>query len=268
MGSARTVVFALVAIAVAVAVVGQGVQAPSPAHSGEARASSPEATANFTFAPTDRQSRRPGYRQASYSGFLTLPRSWATVESITVRVPIGVNASACSAGNIRAVGIDRGNNRSGTATDDPILRYLEGVNFSSPEDGRYEYTFEFYTNESEGTPLSVDEGDQFVASVAGCFTNPAEPGWYRVNATVNGTASDGTLRNETYTSNWFAVCNCTTRADARSALGGTPTPTPTATPSPTASPTPTDPPSQGGSGFGVVLTVAAAAAFVASRTLR
>lgn len=249
----------LLALAVAVQAGGAGVTGPP---GGPADAVHVEG-ANFTFVPADRSSRQPGAEQASFRGLLTIPQAWGRVASITVRGPFGINTSACGARNVRAAGFDRGGNLSGSRTDESVITYIRDVNFSTRTGGWFEYVFAFYTNATEGPILSFDAGDQVVAAVDRCFTTPDQPGWYRVTATLRGTAPDGTARTQTYASDWVYICNCSSRADARAAIGPTPTPVPT--PSPTPTPTP---PNQGGAGFGPLATVLAAGLVLALAVLR
>lgn len=240
---------------VAVALVGAGAPQVAGQSSPTDGMATGETAANFSFVAADQDSRVPGAQQASYRGLLTVPREWESVESVSVRGPFGINTSSCSASSVRAAGFDRGGNLSGSGTDESILTYIKDVNFTTFENGSFEYNFEFYTNPVNGSILSFAAGDQVVAAVDGCFTVPTSPGWYRVTAAVNGTAPDGTVRSRTYESNWVAVCDCRSRADARAQIGQTPTPVPTPTPTP--SPT-SGGPSQGGTGFGIIATVVAA----------
>jgi PGF-CTERM protein len=181
-----------------------------------------------------------------------------------------IDYSNCDVDNTAAFGFDRGNNNSGTRTDEDLVSRRKDDEFR--DDG---LTVTFYTwddiggDPPYGAPEDAIVAEQGARSSGGaCLTMTSEPGWYQVQGFVNGTEADngpdqrpsedanhaGILAK----SNYIYVCECDSRAEAEERLGpppgpgGTPTPTPTSTdrddptPTPTAgggpTPTPTEPP--------------------------
>ncbi|PSQ42855.1 hypothetical protein BRD17_07725 [Halobacteriales archaeon SW_7_68_16] len=95
----------------------------------------------------------------------------------------GTNAGAVTPGDVRVVGIDRGDNAAGNRIDESVRTALVDV---SPSDGGATVTFEF----DDGP--SVEDGDEFVV-VYGGVTNPPETGEYEVGIDLTaGTPGEGT----------------------------------------------------------------------------
>lgn len=100
-----------------------------------------------------------------------------------------------------------------------------------------------------GEPVSFNAEDQVVAAQNECYEMPGEPGWYQINARINGTGYndeyiDSADQGEIF-SHYFYICECGSEEEAREQLGpppSEPTPTPTASPTPPSEPTPTPEP--------------------------
>jgi hypothetical protein len=154
--------------------------------------------------------------------------------------------SNCEPDNTAAFGIDRGDDDPGTKTDVSLLTSFK--KYTSEED----FIDILYYKEDKlaGSPISGSVYDEIVASQNGCYDNPAEPGWYRINGTITG-SSNGDAQTDYKIrdlSQWIYICDCSSRAEAERTLGpppgqesdggsgdgggsdSTPTPTATATP--------------------------------------
>lgn len=143
-----------------------------------------------------------------------------TIHYIEIRSP-DFNFGDCSSANARAFGIDRGNNDSGTHTDESLL---DAYQDSWYEDDRI--TLEFYKEPGEltGKPRNVTVYDEIVARQEGCIDNPPDPGWYRVFGKINGSTTNDTetdFANVAYT-NWIYICDCDNRQQAENQLGPAP----------------------------------------------
>lgn len=175
-----------------------------------------------------------------------------------------IDFSNCGTSNTAAFGLDRGNDDSGTTTDQDLLRHREDSQFNP--DG---IVVDFFDEDDfAGETVDINAEDQIVAVQNDCYEMPPEPGWYQIFGSLNGTGYDGSEFEISLESHYFYVCNCEDEAEARERLGpppseqgsgseSTPTPTPepaeaTPTPEPaeataTATATPTPTPAQGAS---------------------
>ena len=183
-----------------------------------------------------------------------------------------IDYSECTtSGNTKEFGIDRGNNNSGTATDESLLEHQSG---SDLEAGGLTVYFYNWDAASGGPPYLAPEdavvAAQGVDSNDGpCLTMTDEPGWYQIQAYTNGTIAnkckeennnacepdDKQWRGVNLNSNYVYIRECDSEEEAREELGapppernGTPTPTPangdnaTDTPTPDNGDQPTDTP--------------------------
>jgi PGF-CTERM protein len=177
-----------------------------------------------------------------------------------------IDYSDCSVDNTATFGIDRGNNNSGTQTDEGLVQRRKDDDFR--DDG---LTVWFYSHEDlGGDPPYMAPEDAIVAqqgegSAAGpCLQPTDEPGWYRIDGFLNGTVADNGrdqapsdsadqvgVRTK---SNWYYICDCESEEEARQQLGDPPSEGgSTATPeSDDTTPTATD----GGGGGGATATEA------------
>jgi PGF-CTERM protein len=165
-----------------------------------------------------------------------------------------IDFSNCGTSNTAAFGLDRGNDDSGTTTDQGLLRHREDSQFNPNG-----IVVDFYGEDSfAGEPVSINAEDQVVAAQNDCYQMPSEPGWYQIFGSLNGTGYNGNEFEIQLTSHYFYVCDCASEQEAREKLGpppsedsgsqSTPTPEPS-TPTPTAepqqsTPTPTAEPQQ------------------------
>jgi len=182
-----------------------------------------------------------------------------------------IDYSACDIPNTKAFGIDRDSNLAGTQFDEDLVQKQRNTNFL--DDGIEIKFYDF--SDFAGDPPYMAPEDQVVAaqgagSQAGtCLTMTSEPGWYQLQAFLNGTVADNGPDEEPsdsaeekglrLQSNYLYVCDCDSEQEAREQLGPPPneddsgsesTPEPTATPEPTPTPTeasddtpqPTEPP--------------------------
>jgi PGF-CTERM protein len=236
-------------------------------------------------------------------------------------------ASDCQLEDLDDLGIDYGNTYEGEKEkDESAFQYVKTAGTNRINDTEYyveeygEYPLwgpdtdanymqgltptTFYDEDDVGSQLKFYRPTRVYVSMSGCFTNPTEPGWYRmyIDARYNLTNDDQTYQFQ-YVSNWVPICEgCEDEQTARNKLGpppnensgedpDTPTPTPdepdgetTPTPTPdepdgddTTTPDGTDgtmgaddeetPPQGDGPGFGALAAVLAmiAAAFVVNR---
>ena len=154
----------------------------------------------------------------------------------------GASMGTCSVQNVRAFGIDRGGNNSGTETDEDALEYLKDYEF---HDNYFWITFN--REEDFGNSLSASDEDIMYGALESCFQNPSEPGWYWFVGHINGiTPDDEFVHLEVPNRNWYPVCECSSREEAREELGPPPSengtddaPTPTPTPEDGTAETPT-----------------------------
>lgn len=180
---------------------------------------------------------------------------------------------SCSASQVRAFGIDRGNDDPGTGTDESLLSAYESISFEE-----HQITVQFYKESTlAGEPVGVAPADQIVARGANCIQTPSEPGWYQISGKINGSTNGDTTADfsQDTISHYVYVCDCSSRADAEQQLGpppsaegsggsgasggsGTPTSTPTASATPT--------PDSGGTDGGTTSTATATPTATATAT--
>lgn len=174
-----------------------------------------------------------------------------------------IDFSQCSTPDTSAFGIDRGNDDSGTNTDEDLLRHRKDSDFRDNS-----IVVEFFDDDDDfappDSPPTLYPVDEIVAAQDTCYGLPEEAGWYQIHGYMNGTNSNGEHVEVDIPSHYFYVCDCANEQEARNTLGpppseqedgpGTPTPddgddvtdpTETATDSDSSTPTPT--PSDGDS---------------------
>lgn len=193
---------------------------------------------NFTSDLPDPQDHEPGNRNASANFLMVNTKQFDTLLSIEATYPDGV-PSRCYNSDTRVFGIDRGNDQSGTGTDESAIPYA-----SDTERTRHTVLMEFYDRDSAMASTNLDAGDEFVVSVETCVWHPEEPGWYRMHTTITGRTPDDRKESVSYDSHYFYICDCESEQAARSKLGPppserTPTATPSTTSTPAATPSPT-----------------------------
>lgn len=164
-----------------------------------------------------------------------------TLEYIVISSP-SIDFSSCTTENTRAFGVDRENDDGGTTTDESLLKHRENSKFMENK-----IVVDFFDGESiAGESTYLNKSDQIVAVQADCYVMPQEPGWYQINARINGTAYNGKhIDEQGITSHYFYICDCSNEQEAREKLGPPPseessgdsgsssTATATATPTPT-----------------------------------
>ena len=170
-----------------------------------------------------------------------------------------IDYSECTtSGNTKEFGIDRGNNNSGTASDESLLEHQSGSDLEAGGLTVYFYNWDA----AAGGPPYLAPKDAVVAAQGvdsndgPCLTMTDEPGWYQIEAYTNGTIAtkckeennndcepdDKQWRGVNLRSNYEYICECDSEEEAREELGPPPseggeTPTPggggegTATPS-------------------------------------
>jgi PGF-CTERM protein len=233
--------------------------------------------ANYTVALPSEEDHYPGTQGGAASIYhlaaagdafekTSSPEGLKRMDTLTISNQ-DVGFGSCSTENTAAFGLDYGNNDSGTTTNEPLLKHRENSAFNE-----HSIYVDFYGPDSlAGSPVRFKAIDQIVAVQQDCYQMPSEPGWYQINARINGTGYNGeyidTKDEGTIRSHYFYVCECSSRSEAESKLGpppseesdsggsggsstATPTPTATATPTPTptatATPTPTPEPDDSG----------------------
>jgi PGF-CTERM protein len=197
---------------------------------------------NYTFRPTNHQPGATGTGFEVYASGITenITGHWVVLESADF------GFSECAATDASVFGIDRGNDDSGTTTDESLLTAYES--YTSTTGGIY---IEFAKESGvTGDPIEASVYDQLVAKQNNCMTNPSEPGWYRVNGHINGSTKHDTTTDYTVfaEAQYTYICDCDSRQEAREKLGpppnersgeSSPTPTATRTADSTATSTPT-----------------------------
>ncbi|WP_276261139.1 PGF-CTERM sorting domain-containing protein [Haloglomus litoreum] len=197
---------------------------------------------NYTFVPANHQPGAEGSARHFAVGL---------TENITLhRIKLyseAIGYSNCEPDNTNAFGIDRGNDDPGTGTDVSLLTSFK--KYTSEEDF---IDIKYYREDKlAGGPIKFYTVDQVVAGQSGCYDNPSEPGWYRINGTITGSSNGDTTTDYKVRdlSGYFYVCDCSSRAEAEQTLGpppgqggdggdgdsggsGTPTATATATATP------------------------------------
>lgn len=130
--------------------------------------------------------------------------------------------SSCTSADARAFGIDRGNDQSGTQTDESLLDAYQSVTYA--QDNIF---VEFYKEDQlAGGPVNVTVNDQIVSRVANCLQNPQEPGWYRLTGYINGSTKMDPQTDFTIygASKYTYICQgCDSRQAAIDKLGPPPT---------------------------------------------
>lgn len=200
-------------------------------------AASHGAGTNFTVEPVDAPAdRRPDITDASMKQFAHPDRSIQRIDYFVVEWQAGVVGS-CGQGNLEALGIDRGDDDPGTATDEGLLAHVESTQRSD-----HRVVAEFYDEEDfQGQSTHINATDELVSHQSDCYGTPEEPGWYQLTVTVNGTDWSGEYVEMTVASHYFWICDCASEREARNRLGPPPSErsgraTPTATATATAAP--------------------------------
>ena len=270
---------------------------------------SAEGEANVTVTLPDQTDHHPGDQNAENASIelsVAAERAFAAedaeeglwVERLVIRSD-WMDYSACStSGNTKEFGIDRGNNNSGTGTDESMLEHQSGSELDS--DG-VEVDLYGWADSGGlavgGAPPYLAGEDAVVLGIGQgsndgpCLTMSDEPGWYQMQAYLNGTVAtkcteegnetcepnEKQFRGVTMASNYVYVCECDDRREAVDELGlppnETPTPslTPTAIPDTTATetPQPADTDTEGdGPGLGLAVAVVALCAAASLRVRR
>jgi len=178
--------------------------------------------------------------------------------------------SNCEPDNTAAFGIDRGNDDPGTNTDVSLL-----TSFKSYTSEENFIDIKYYKEEKlAGGPIQAYVDDQVVAAQNGCYDNPSDPGWYRINGTITGSSNGDTTTDYKVRdlSGYFYVCDCSSRQEAESTLGPPPnedgsgdggdgsTPTATATATATEAPSGNDDPTATATGTATATVTATASA--------
>jgi hypothetical protein len=181
-----------------------------------------------------------------------------------------IGYSNCEPDNTAAFGIDRGNDNPGTNTDVSLLTSFKS--YTSEEDF---IDIKYYKEDKlAGGPIQAYVDDQVVAAQNGCYDNPSEPGWYRINGTITGSSNGDTTTDYKVRdlSGYFYVCDCASRKEAESTLGPPPnedgggdggdtsTPTATAAATATATPSGSDDPTATATGTATATVTATASA--------
>ncbi|WP_254830414.1 PGF-CTERM sorting domain-containing protein [Haloglomus salinum] len=128
--------------------------------------------------------------------------------------------SNCEPDNTAAFGIDRNDDDPGTNTDVSLLTSFKS--YTSEEDF---IDIKYYKEEKlAGSPIGGSVYDQIVAAQNGCYDNPSEPGWYRINGTITGSTNGDTTTDYKIRdlSQWIYICDCSSRAEAEQQLGPPP----------------------------------------------
>ncbi|WP_254822020.1 hypothetical protein [Haloglomus halophilum] len=181
-----------------------------------------------------------------------------------------IGYSNCEPDNTAAFGIDRGNDDPGTNTDVSLL-----TSFKSYTSEKNFIDIKYYKEEKlAGGPIQAYVDDQVVAAQNGCYDNPSEPGWYRINGTITGSSNGDTTTDYKVRdlSGYFYVCDCASQQEAESTLGPPPnedsggdggdasTPTATAAATTTATPSGSDDPTATATGTATATVTATASA--------
>jgi PGF-CTERM protein len=185
---------------------------------------------NYTVNLPNEQSNQPGASNADIQHFsapdglfqgTSSPEGFERLDTLTIYNQ-DINFGTCSTEDTRAFGIDRGNDNSGTETDDSLLQHREDSSFNE-----HSIYVDFYGEDSiAGQPVSLNAEDQVVAVQDGCYGMPDEPGWYQINARINGTGYNGNYIDSddqgTIRSHYFYICDCSNEQEAREKLGPPP----------------------------------------------
>jgi hypothetical protein len=263
----RTSTLVVVAVvALAVVVLAGGAAAGGAASAGHDNGIG----ANYTVALPDQADHYPGTQGGaasiwhlaaagdSFEG-TSSPKGLKRMDTLTISNQ-DIVFGGCTTENTAAFGLDYGNNNTGTKTDEGLLQHRQNSAFNE-----HAIFVNFFGPDSlAGSPVRYNAVDQIVAVQQDCYEMPSEPGWYQIQARINGTGYNGNYIDSkdqgTIRSHYFYICDCQSEQEAREKLGPPPsddggsggtggggsesTATPTATPE--ATPTPTE--TSGGGG--------------------
>ena len=231
-----------------------------------------EGETNVTITFPDRMDHYPGDRNddnASLEASIAAEGAFADVDTeeglwldtVVVRA-YWIDFRECfGSRNTGVLGIDRGNDDSGTTTDETLSDNRLRTRY-----GQEAVTVEFYEWDSDGMvggdPPYLAGEDAVVLAIGNgsndgpCLTMTDRPGWYQVEAFLNGSVAtscteegnrdcepdDEQFRGVTMLSTYVYVCACEDGEEARETLGSPPNETPTASPTtrPPDEPTATD----------------------------
>jgi hypothetical protein len=204
---------------------------------------------NFTVAFPDATVHNPDNREGQIEYHVSSPHLFAELDAeqgIHIDrfiVDAGwIDYSQCD-GRLVDTGIDRGNSLSGSQVDSEH----EALDIDYRED-RYHVTFYDFDDFGGDPPylssqhqfIFVDPLEQELNSESGCPTITDEPGWYQMEAFMNGTVADNGPDEApsenadqvgfTLKSNYVYICECESRAEAEEELGPPPREVPQTTP--------------------------------------
>jgi hypothetical protein len=150
----------------------------------------------------------------------------------------------CGVSNVDGAGIDRGNDDSGTSTDESLVNQYEyqGFRTRNQTNGNYPplqprghrvapdgwnhrevVEFDFYDpDDFGGSTVTLNPDDELVFGFRNCAEYTHE-GWYRSWIYLNGTTESGKDVEFFALSKWVYVCeDCSSRQEAREKLGPPP----------------------------------------------
>jgi MYXO-CTERM domain-containing protein len=207
------------ALVLSAALVGVFATAPPAVGTADATTSSTSphgADANFT---TRLDNNAPGVTTANEYYASGLRKDMQAMHTI-VLTSEAFQFDSCSSSQVRAFGIDRGNDDPGTQTDESLLSAYKSISFE-----KHQITVKFYKEDQlAGGPVGVKSADQIVARGDNCIQNPSEPGWYQINGKINGSTNGDTTTDfsQDTTSHYIPVCDCENRQEAEEKLGPPP----------------------------------------------
>jgi len=185
---------------------------------------------NYTVSLPNEKSHQPGATSADirhYSSANGLfqetssPKGFKRMDTLTIYSQ-DITFGTCSTENTKAFGIDRDNDNDGTKTDEGLLQHRKDSSFNEHSI----YVNFFGEGSIAGSPVELHDEDQIVAAQDGCYGMPSEPGWYQINARINGTGFNGNYIDSadqgTIRSHYFYVCDCASEQEAREKLGPPP----------------------------------------------
>lgn len=214
--------------------------------------------ANFTVYPQDNEDRSTSATESTYVMSSAGADAFESdgLEIVDYYWIQGDQASFadCNPDDAAVVGIDRGNNNTGTQTDVDLLKHMK-----SNRIGDNRITLELFDEgDFAGDTINLNPPDATIAVLADCIKNTGPPGWYQFTGFVNGTTYSGDYEEIYLESHYFWVGDFESEEQAREELGPPPserngetptpesaddTPTPTPTPEPDGdTPTPTPEP--------------------------
>ncbi|WP_254820912.1 PGF-CTERM sorting domain-containing protein [Haloglomus halophilum] len=207
------------ALVLSAALVGVFATAPPVVGTADATTSSTSphgADANFT---TRLDNNAPGVTTANEYYASGLRKDMQAMHTI-VLTSEAFQFDSCSSSQVRAFGIDRGNDDPGTQTDESLLSAYKSISFE-----KHQITVKFYKEDQlAGGPVGVKSADQIVARGDNCIQNPSEPGWYQISGKINGSTNGDTTTDfsQDTTSHYIYVCDCESRQEAEEKLGPPP----------------------------------------------